>query len=44
MKKNERLPIENRPIEELKKRADQPVDFSALIDKALRYNVKKKKK
>jgi len=27
----EKLPIENRPIEELKKKAEISVDFSALI-------------
>ena len=30
-----KLPIENLPIEELKRKAEIPVDFSALINKAV---------
>jgi len=39
-----KLPIECLPIEELKKEAEIPVDFSALISKAANYKIKDKKK
>jgi hypothetical protein len=39
----ERLPIEDRPTEELKKRAEIPVDFSALISKAVKFKQRRKR-
>lgn len=38
------MAIEIRPAEELKKQAEIPVDFSNLIKKAAKYNIKEKKK
>jgi hypothetical protein len=38
------MAIEIRPAEELKKQAEIPVDFSTLIKKAAKYNIKAKKK
>lgn len=38
------MAIEIRPAEELKKQAEIPVDFSNLIKKAAKYNIKAKKK
>jgi hypothetical protein len=38
------MAIESLPVEELKKKAEVTVDFSAFMQKALKYNVKKKKK
>lgn len=42
MKKEEKLPIELKSIEELKKPAEITVDFSALLKKTIKYNVKKR--
>ena len=38
------MAIELLPSKELKKQAEVPVDFSALMQKALKYDIKKKKK
>ena len=38
------MAIELLPAKELKKQAEAPVDFSALMQKALKYDIKPKKK
>lgn len=38
------MAIELLPLKELKKRAEIPVDFSALIKKAVEFDVKQRKK
>ena len=38
------MAIELLPAKELKKQAEVPVDFSALMQKALKYDIKPKKK
>ena len=38
------IPILNQPIEELKKKAEITVDFSALMSKAVNYKIKDRKK
>lgn len=38
------MAIELLPAKELKKQAEVSVDFSALMQKALKYDIKKKKK
>lgn len=38
------MAIELMPIEELKRKVEVPVDFSALIKKAAKYDIKAKKK
>lgn len=38
------MAIELLPAKELKKQAEVPVDFSALMQKALKYDIKKKRK
>lgn len=43
-KKEEKLPIEQKSVEELKKPAEITVDFSALLKKTIKYNIKKKGK
>ena len=44
MKKEEKLPIEMKSIEELKKPAEIVVDFSAVMKKILDHKVTKKGK
>jgi hypothetical protein len=36
--------IEIKPVKFLKKQVDVPVDFSAVMQKALKYDIKPKKK
>lgn len=38
------MAIELLPIEELKKKVEVPVDFSAIIKKAAKYDIKAKKR
>lgn len=38
------MAIELLPAKELKKKAEVPVDFYALMQKALKYDIKEKKK
>ena len=38
------MAIELLPAKELKKQAEVPVDFSALMQEALKYDIKAKKK
>lgn len=38
------MAIELLPLKELKKRAEIPVDFSALMKKAVEYDVKQREK
>lgn len=38
------MAIELLPAKELKEQAEVPVDFSALMQKALKYDIKPKKK
>ena len=42
--KEKAMAIELLPAKELKKQAEVPVDFSALMQKALKYDIKPKKK
>ena len=44
MEKEKAMAIELLPAKELKKQAEVPVDFSALMQKALKYDIKPKKK
>ena len=42
--KEKAMAIELLPAKELNKQAEVPVDFSALMQKALKYDIKPKKK
>ncbi len=38
------MAVEIRPAKELKKQVEVPVDFSAFMQKAIKYDIKEKKK
>jgi hypothetical protein len=38
------IPVLDRPVEELKREAEIPVDFSALVSKAVNFDRKKRMK
>ena len=44
MEKEKAMAIELLPAKELKKQAEVPEDFSALMQKSLKYDIKPKKK